>query len=137
MARKFVIKILPIKGTDITWESLSQIDMSKYDQDNLDLSNPKERFEFDGENFDKICDKLREYIKTRKSELKKHKKEMEELENTKKTIIDFIKSREFRDVIKENLEDFERIFQNVSNNQITTLEYYLKLGQILNKKLKN
>ena len=79
LASKYEIEILPIKGKNIIWNDLrkiSLIDRNKKYQGNLDLSNPKKKFEFDGKNFDKICKRLRKYIKTHESELKRVKKEL-------------------------------------------------------------
>lgn len=103
--------------------------------DTLVIFNIYTFLEFDGKNFDKIFDDLREYNETHESELKKSKKEIEELEIIKKNIIDIIKSKDIRDVIKDNLDDFNRIFQEVNNDEITILKYLLKLGEILNKKI--
>ena len=71
------------------------------------------------------------------SEMKKSKKVVEIVENTKKTLAGVINSKEFRDVLKDNFEDFKVIFQELSKNQITTFKYLLKLGQILNKRTEN
>ncbi len=134
LARKHGIEILPIKGNDIIWEDLKHIDLSEYEQEDLELNTPKEKFEFNGKNFDDICLKLSEYMKTHESELKKSKKEMEVLEHTKKDITDVINSIEFKDMINSNLKDFDKIFQELSNNQISNFAGFLKLGELLNKK---
>ena len=49
LASKFNLEILPIKGVDIDWEDLGKIDLLDRNlqyQGNLDLSNPKVRFNF-------------------------------------------------------------------------------------------
>ena len=71
-SEKYNIEILTTKGTDIAWKDLDQIALitrNKEYQGDLDLSNPKKRFEFDSTNFNEICEKLRDYIKIRESEL--------------------------------------------------------------------
>ena len=51
--------------------------------------------------------------------------------------MDFADSNEFKEHLKENFEEFQKISQDVRNDRITNFEYYWKLGQILNKKIKN
>ncbi|MFX1259474.1 MAG: TIR domain-containing protein [Promethearchaeota archaeon] len=140
LAQKYDVKILPIKGPDVKWGDLNQIDLRKHQQGVIALSKV-EGFNFNAKNFDKICDKLHEYIKKHESELKILKKEQEKLDKEKsnilKNVIDFADSSEFRDHLKENLEEFKKIFQDVSNNRITNFEYILKLGDILKKKIEN
>ena len=62
---------------------------------------------------------------------------MDVVEVIKKDIIDIIHSREFKDLIKDNLKDFRRLIQEVNKEQIYNSEYYWKLGEILNKKREN
>jgi len=137
LAKKYGIRILPIKGIGINWEELNRIDLIDYNQNFLDLSK-LEKFEFDGDNFQDIFEKLLHYIKNYEHTLKLHKREREELEieksNIKNNIISCIDSKEFREKLKENFVDFEKNFQDVSNNKITNLEYFMKWGQILYKK---
>ena len=46
-----------------------------------------------------------------------------------KEFIDVINSREFRNLLKDNLEGFKRTFQDLSKDRITIFEYYSKLGK--------
>ncbi len=134
LADKYDIEILPIKGSDIRWKHLSQIDLinrNKESQKVLDLSTPKEKFEISKKNFSEICEKLSEYIKTHESELKMRKEKIEIIGNTKNDIINSICSLEFKASMKYNLEAFDRIFQEINNDRITSLDYYVKLGEIL------
>lgn len=39
--------------------------------------------------------------------------------------------------MKDNSEEFDTIFQKLSNDQITILDYYVKLGEILSKRKEN
>ena len=130
LAKKFSIKILPIKGTDISREDLKQVDLREHEQDFIDLSK-LEGFEFNAE----IFDKLHEYITSHESELKLFKKEQEKLDtgisNMRKIVMDFADSNEFKEHLKENFEEFQKIFQDVRNDRITTLEYILKFGQTI------
>jgi hypothetical protein len=133
LAKKFGIKILPIKGNDISQEDLMQIDLREHEQDFIDLSK-LEGFEFNK----KVFDKLQEYIMSHESELKLFKKEQEILDKEKsiiqKNIMDFADSNEFKEHLKENFEEFQKTSLDVKNGRITNFEYYLKLGQILNKR---
>ncbi|MFX1258962.1 MAG: leucine-rich repeat domain-containing protein [Promethearchaeota archaeon] len=140
LANKYEIEILPIKGTDISWENLKQIDLidrNKESQGFLDLSTPKERFEFNENKFEEICEKLSQYINTHEFELKLRKEKIEIVDDMKNALIDSIRSKEFKDVIKDNLEEFDRIFQELSNKKITRLDYCVKLGKILSKRKEN
>ncbi len=132
LAKKFSIKILPIRGNDISVEDLKQIDLREHEQDFLDLSILNV-FEFNTE----VFDKLHEYISSHQSELKMFKKEQEKLEDEKsnmwKNLMDFADSNEFTEQLKDNFEEFQKIFQDVRNDRITNLEYILKLGQIISK----
>jgi len=141
LAKRYGVEILPIKGNDINWRDLNHIDLNEYKQGYLDLSKPKEKVEFNSENFDNFFDILHEYIKKNEPKLKFYKKEQEKLENEKlrikKIIFDYIESKEFREDLKENFEKFNKILYEVSNNQITSLQYFLKWSQIINKKIEN
>lgn len=133
LANKFKIEILPIKGKDIKWEDLSKIellDRNNQPQGILDISDPKEKFEFEGENFIEIHKKLSNYLITHESELKKDKKGIEGFETTKKIILNIINSDEFRDLVKPNIESFEQLYQELFNEQISNSGYYSKLGEI-------
>ncbi|MFX1237691.1 MAG: leucine-rich repeat domain-containing protein [Promethearchaeota archaeon] len=139
LADKNNVEILPIKNIDITWKALKKIeliDQNKHFQGYLDLSNPKEKFEFDGKNFDEIYEKLNNYIKINESDLKKSKLINVQLENIKKDIVDVFHTKEFRDILKENIKDFKSINHNMSNNKITNFRYLLKIGQLMNRREK-
>jgi hypothetical protein len=134
LANKFNIEILPIKGIDIKWEDLSTIDLldrNNQHQGFLDISNPVEKFEFDGVNFNEIKSRLNRYLMKNESELKKKKGGIEGFETTKKNILKIINSDKFRDMIKPNIEKIELLYQELSNEQISNSRYYLKLGEIL------
>ena len=134
LANKFNIEILPIKGKDISWEDLSNIELmnrNSQPQGTLDISNPKAKFEFDGTNFDGFKSKLKTYIMTNELKLKNIKTSFDGFENTKKNILDIINSDVFRNMVKENLERFEQLFQEQSSEQILNSKYFLKLGEIL------
>ena len=140
LARKYGVRILPLKGADIKWKDLEKIDLRTYGQGVIDLSK-SEGFEFDGKNFDEICARLHEYIKVHETELKLLKKESKELDDllydTNKSVIDFIDSKQFREHLKANFDELKESFEEVSNNQITSMDYYWKLGQILTKRKEN
>ncbi|TFG17467.1 MAG: hypothetical protein EU533_08280, partial [Promethearchaeota archaeon] len=134
LANKFDLEILPIKGDDLNWDELSKIELADRNlqyQGNLDLSNPKERFEFGKPNLFKS---LSDYLIKHESQIKKSRKSYElEIEDTKKNIISIINSDEFRELIKLNFESFKSAFQELSNEQISNLDYFCKIGEIINK----
>jgi len=134
LANKFDLEILPIKGEDLNWDELSNIkliDRNLQYQGNLDLTNPNERFEFSMPN---LITLLRNYLITHESQIRKSKKGYGlEIEETKNNIVNIIKSNEFRDLIKLNFESFKRVFQELNNEQISNLDYYCKLGEIINR----
>ncbi|MEJ2251221.1 MAG: leucine-rich repeat domain-containing protein, partial [Candidatus Lokiarchaeota archaeon] len=116
LANKFDLEILPIKGDDLNWDELTKIallDRNLQYQGNLDLSNPKERFEFGKP---PLVDMLINYLITHESQIKKSKKDYElEIEETKKNIISIINSEEFRELIKLNFESVKSVFQELNN----------------------
>ena len=140
LAKKYDLQILTLKGADITWKDLDKIDLREHNQGIINLSRT-ESFEFSARDFDELSNKLYEYMEEQESNRKLHKKERKEFElddiismiNKYFTII--MESKEFRNNLKENIEKFENIFQQISENRITTLEYFLKLVKILEKKI--
>jgi hypothetical protein len=77
---------------------------------------------------------LSDYLITHESQIKKSKKSYElEIEETKKNIISIINSDEFRELIKLNFERFKNAFQELSNERMSNLDYFCKLGEIINK----
>jgi len=59
---------------------------------------------------------------------------MEGFEITKSKILKIINSDEFRDLVKPNVERFEQLYQELSNEQISNSRYYSKLGEIFKPK---
>ncbi|MFX1238123.1 MAG: hypothetical protein ACFE8P_10440, partial [Promethearchaeota archaeon] len=55
------------------------------------------------------------------------------LEITKKAFVDSIRSIEFKALFKDNLDEFDKITKELNNDQITILEYHVKLGTTLKK----
>ena len=139
LAKKYGIMILPIKGRDITWDDLKQIDLIEEKQELLDLSKMN-WFEFDDKNVKKLSDELYEYFKKQKTELRKFRKikemgEKKELNilklQIKKKINEFIHSSEFRKNVGENLEKLQKIFQDLSDGQLTLFEFFSKWENII------
>lgn len=62
--------------------------------------------------------------------MKKGKKGIEGFDTSKKIILNIINSDEFWDLVKPNIETFEQLFQELSNEQISNSGYYSKLGEI-------
>ncbi|MHA1193176.1 MAG: leucine-rich repeat domain-containing protein [Promethearchaeota archaeon] len=137
LAKKYGVKILPIKEINDNWEKFNRLDLNEYNQDFIDLSTLGGlEFDFNIDNIDEFSS-IYEYIRENESELKSFKKKKELIEkatlNIKDTIFNFIKSIEFRENLKKNYKEFENIFQEESNNQISSLEYFYKWAQILKK----
>ncbi|MFX1293561.1 MAG: leucine-rich repeat domain-containing protein [Promethearchaeota archaeon] len=133
------IEIIPLKGMDLEWDDLNRIDLTKEHMDFFNLEQ-KKGFEFDIEGFEGFCDDLYHYIEQYKREINlfdtnKGRIDKQQL-NIKNMIIKFIESDEFRKHLENNIKQFETIFQEISKNQISSLEYYLKVGHVLSKKSK-
>jgi hypothetical protein len=137
LARKYGVSIWLLKGIDISWKELNQIDLRFHNQGFMDIANLT-GFNYDTKNFNRFCEKLFENIRDHEAELKLLKSKSYEFENTleeiQKNIFKFIDSIEFRTTLRENLGVFEDIFQEVSDNKIDPLQYFSKTGKIIAKK---
>ncbi len=129
------IGIIPIKGTDITFEDLSQIDLGE----DFNLKD-KLGLEFDSENFKKFSDELYEHIKKYKREFnvfELNEKKFDELWVKIKIISEnFIESDEFRDKFAESNELFKKLDDELRTQQISLVEYISRTGQIFKPKSK-
>ncbi|TFF89098.1 MAG: toll/interleukin-1 receptor domain-containing protein, partial [Promethearchaeota archaeon] len=136
IAKSNEIPIIPIKGGDIDWNDLNHIDLTAENQGYLDLGNEK-GLNFDLNNFDGFCSELYSYIKQykRNFNLFEHKTERikREKENIRNITIKYLESNEFKELIGKNLTELENIFQQLSSNLITPLEYIYKWIQLFSK----
>ncbi|MHA1192094.1 MAG: leucine-rich repeat domain-containing protein [Promethearchaeota archaeon] len=139
LADKNEIEILPLLGTDLSWEDLASIDLSMYGSDNIDISNPTKRFEFDGSNFEEVCSSIRNYITSNEDRLKKKRsiEELEEFDLHKYIFLNIINSKPFLNILENHLEEFEKLIIDLNNNLISTPEYMLKIATLFNTKLNN
>ncbi|MFX1298202.1 MAG: hypothetical protein ACFFD2_25530, partial [Promethearchaeota archaeon] len=91
------------------------------------------------ESFNSLCDEIYKYVRENKSELKLLKKQQEELDNEKreikKRIIEYIRSMDFMENLRENFEEFEENFKMTSKNEISISEFFSRWKKILNKKV--
>ena len=126
LARRHNIQIIPIRGRDVSWDDLAEVQLSR------ELG-----FQFEESHFTEFCAKLYDYIKEFKRSLNIFEAEELKLDkeklNLKYVINDFIESEEFEVNLKENFSQFQALFQKLNKNKISISDYILKWGQILNK----
>ncbi len=126
LARKHNIQIVPLKGKDVDWGALSTVNLSR------ELG-----FEFNEENFEEFCKEMYDYILQFKRDVNLFEPEEAQIDRQKLRVRDilnnYISSEEFEENIKENAEQYAIIFQKISNNQISVIEYIQELTKILSK----
>lgn len=133
------IGIIPIKGTDIEFEELKQLDLKVEGHGYFDLGD-KLGFEFDSKKtkLNKLCDELYEYIKLYKRDFNLFDTEARkfnvERENVKAIIEELIESVEFRENLIENLTQLKAISEELRTKQISPVEYIFRTGQFLKPK---
>lgn len=114
------IRVIPIKGKDIAWEDLSNLNLDE-----------KDGFAFEDNDLSELCENLSKYIKHYKQEYKRKEKERRELESFKSKVRDFLSSEDFKEIFKNNLGRFKELFQNLSNKDINVNHYIYEIGQTL------
>ncbi|MHA1192340.1 MAG: leucine-rich repeat domain-containing protein [Promethearchaeota archaeon] len=135
------IRIIPIKGTDITFEDLQQIDLNAEGHGYFNLKD-KKGFEFDGDEakYEEFCSELYEYIKQYKRDFNlfdaEARKFDEERQNVRNMIKKLIKSEEIRGNLMENFIQLDKISEELKTGQISAGKYILKTGQIFKPKSK-
>ena len=74
----------------------------------------------------------------RKINLFEHKAERiaRETENIKNITTNYLESNEFKELIADNITQLEKLFQELSSNQIEPLEYILKWVQMFYEQIK-
>jgi len=127
LAHKHSIQIIPIKGKDVNWG-----DLREHNLDRL-LGH-----EFNENEFDDFCENLYEYIKQFKRDVNLFEPEEAKFDkeklNVKNLINHYLDSEKFNELLRKNLDQFKEIFQMISNNEISLLEYLEKFIQTLVKK---
>ncbi len=103
LADKFAIPVIPLKGSDIDWPDLAEINLSR----ELGL-------EFDKENFNEFCGNLYQYILNVKQEINLMDKEARH-----KGITDIYER--FRLILEETISDVKRKMDNLAE-RISKLE---------------
>ncbi|MFX1239544.1 MAG: leucine-rich repeat domain-containing protein, partial [Promethearchaeota archaeon] len=127
LANKHEIKIVPIKGQDVSWEDLGKTGLSR------ELGH-----EFIPEEFDTFCEDMFNYVKKLKEDVnlfdtKEGKIDTQKL-NINSTLGSLFDSNDFRELIAENVEELKTLFEDLNANKITPMDYYLKTAQLLSKK---
>ncbi|MGB5911593.1 MAG: leucine-rich repeat domain-containing protein [Promethearchaeia archaeon] len=127
LARKHSIQIIPIKGKDVSWG-----DLRGHNLDRL-LGH-----EYNENEFNEFCENLYEYIKQFKSDVNLFEPEEAKFDkeklNAKNVINHYLDSEKFNEILRKNLDQFKEIFQMISNNEISLVEYLEKFTQTLVKK---
>ncbi|MFX0069972.1 MAG: leucine-rich repeat domain-containing protein [Candidatus Hermodarchaeota archaeon] len=133
------IGIIPLKGNDIEFEELKQIDLRSEGHGYYNLKD-KKGFEFDG-NRDKIkefCEALYEYIKQYKRNINlfdaEARKIDEERENVKIIFDELIESIEFRKFLENKIEQLEILSEELRTEQISLLEYFIRFNKFISSK---
>ena len=133
------IEIVPIKGADLQWAALNKLSLTKDGKTLFDLGE-KKGFEYDGEDFEGFCVQLYEYIRQFKQEINLYDPEKAQIDkekiNIKSVLLNFIESNQFHDFLVNNIERFEKLYDDLSNNLITPLDYYFKIGKIFSSSKK-
>jgi hypothetical protein len=127
LARKHSIQIIPIKGKDVNWG-----DLREHNLDRL-LGH-----EYNENEFNDFCENLNEYIKQFKSDVNLFEPEEAKFDkeklNAKNVINHYLDSEKFNEILRKKLDQFKEIFQMISNNEISLIEYLEKFTQIVVKK---
>ncbi len=127
LARKHSIQIIPIKGKDVNWG-----DLREHNLDRL-LGH-----EFNENEINEFCENLYEYIKQFKRDVNLFEPEEAKFDkeklNIKNVINHYLDSEKFNEILRKNLDQFKEIFQMISNNEISLIEYLEKFTQTLVKK---
>ncbi|MFX1236985.1 MAG: hypothetical protein ACFE8P_04620, partial [Promethearchaeota archaeon] len=116
LANKYNIPIIPIKGRGVELEALK----SKFGTNDI--------FEFENLNED-FLERLKRYVFSLFSE--KTSMERDDIrfqkmrESILKTILAYVKSPEYKSHVAKHYHEFEERFIQMSNNQISTIEYCL------------
>ncbi|MFX1266545.1 MAG: leucine-rich repeat domain-containing protein [Promethearchaeota archaeon] len=127
LARKHSIQIIPIKGKDVNWGDLRELNLDRL------LGH-----EYNEKEFDDFCEKLYSYIKQFKGEVNLFEPEEAKFDkeklNVKNVIYHYLDSEKFNEILRNNLDQFKEIFQMISNNEISVIEYLKRFTQTLIKK---
>lgn len=124
LARKYNIEVTPIKGVDASWEDLTKVGLSR------ELG-----FEFDAENFDKLCENLYKYIcefKRKRDLLNKEKDKIMDIQSKIHSLIkDNFDSKSITKVFTDNFSEFDSLEKELKSKKISFTEFMKKLGDLL------
>ncbi|MBN1801252.1 MAG: TIR domain-containing protein [Candidatus Lokiarchaeota archaeon] len=130
------IEIIPIKGLDLTWTDLNQIDLTDENLGYFDLGN-KKGIEFSSNNFESFCENLYEYIKKYKREINLYEKDIAKIDKLKLDMIDiftkFTDTDDFTKTIKNNLVDINLILEKLKKDKISIPDFFLNYFNIVKK----
>ncbi len=134
------IEIIPIKGMNISWQDLNQLDLSKEGMELFDLGE-KKGFEYSTKDLQQFYDALYKYIKQFKREINLYDPERalidKQILNIRTTLLNLIDSFQFKELLGKDLTHFEDLYLKLSAHEISPIEYYVKIGQLLSKISKN
>jgi len=127
------LAIIPIKGSDIGWEKLNQINLGP----EFNLSHQL-GLEFDGEHLEQFCNELYEHIKKYKREVNLFEPEQRKIDelwrNFKFFGEKFVESEDFKDIIRENFEQFKKLYEDLRHENLSLFEYIFRTGQLFKSK---
>ena len=113
--------------------------MDKNVTGDLDLSNPVEKIELKGKNFNKIWKKIENYLISNEKDIKERRAKNREtggsndLNDLKSHLFNIINSAEIKEKLRDNLAAFKDITQSLSSLKIDNLEYCVKVWELLNQ----
>ena len=126
LARQHDKQIIPIKGKDVGWGDLAKINLSR-----------QLGFEYNDEDFETFKINLFNYIQKFKHDVDLFEPGYAKIDRQKfafkNSVESLAESEDFKKYIRENLKDFDSAFEDLSNKKISKIEYYLKIGQLLDK----
>lgn len=133
------IGVIPIKGEDLDWNHLSQIDLTSQNLGYFDLSD-KLGFELNNkDNIEEFSSKLYEYVKQYKRNYNLFETEERKLdiqkENIKNVISTVINSEIFKQNLKENVKELKELLEKLELEQISSAEFYYKCSQLLSRRI--
>jgi len=129
LAKKYNIRIFPIKGDDIKWKDLKKINLQEYKQSNINLMD-YEGLEYDLKDTEEFYSQVFAYIEKYEETLKDFKRDQDysnKIKKELKTNISLIFNyKKLRRNIKENKINLDNLFKAVSNNELVNSEYLIK-----------
>ncbi len=116
LARKQNLEIIPIKTSDVSWEDLAVVGLSR-----------EFAIKYDPSKFDEFCDKLYQYISRIRKTINLFEKDRanfnKKLLTAKNTITNFLETDEFRQIFLEDPKYFEEVISKLAKLEITQQDF--------------